>query len=112
MAGKITVIKLLNAVEAPAPKVSAVKQPWNGRLTFFAVGTTTSGAGSATVKIEGSLDGVNFIQLGELTGPDLAWTSPAVGADGIAIDAPWQFIRANLTAIAGTGAKVTVYMGS
>ena len=108
--GKINVIKLIDG--ATAPETSEIKQPWSGRLTFFATGTTSAGAGSATVAIEGSLDGTNFVSLGSLTGPDLAWTAPAVGADGIAIDAPWKYVRADLTAIAGTNAAVTVYMGS
>ncbi len=104
---KVSSVKILDAATS-APTAGPSHKPWNGKLTFFATGTTSGGAGTATVLVEGSLDDVTFIELGSL---DLTWTNPAVGADGIAIDAPWQYVRMRLTAISGTAASVDGYMG-
>ena len=104
---KVGVVQLLTA-ETSAPTASDTIHPWNGRLTFFATGTTSGGAGTATVLVEASLDNTTFVLLGTLT---LSWTNPTVGADGIAIDAPWRYIRMRLTAITGTAASVDGWMG-
>lgn len=66
---------------------------------------TVSGTGAvtATVLIQCSNDGVNWLLLGTLT-----LTGTTVASDGMASAAPWAFVRANLTAITGTAAKVTV----
>lgn len=84
-------------------------KPWSGRAVFQAFGTTSAGAGTATVEIRGSIDGTTFVLLGTLT---LSWTSPAIGTDGIAIDAPWTHIEADITAISGTDAAVDVWIGA
>jgi len=57
---------------------------------------------AATVEFEGSNDGINAVatKLGTVT---LA----AAGSDGFVSDAPWKYIRANITANSGT---VNVYM--
>ncbi len=88
---------------------TGIAEPWTGRAVFQAFGSTTAGAGTATVEIRGSVDGTTFILLGTLT---LTWTSPALGSDGIAIDAPWPFIEADITAITGTNAAVDVWIGA
>jgi len=105
--GKIKSVQVLTAATV-APTASDTVQPWNGRLTFFAIGTTSAGAGTATVLVEASLDDITFILLGTLT---LSWTNPTVGADGIAIDAPWRHVRMRLTAITGTAASVDAFVG-
>lgn len=65
---------------------------------------TVSGTGAvtATVVIEVSNDGTNWITAGTIT---LSGTTSAT--DGFAINAPWLNIRGNVTAISGTGAAVT-----
>lgn len=75
--------------------------------TLQAVLTTSSGNGSATVVIEVSNDGSNFIAAGTIT--FASGTCPQ--ADGFAIAAPWAFIRSRCSAISGTGASVAVLMG-
>lgn len=69
---------------------------------------TGSGAVSATVLIEVSLTGADdeFLTLVEiaLDGDDKA-------VDGGATEAPWAFYRARVSAIAGSGASVSVWMG-
>lgn len=103
----ITVEKLLS--RATSTGANAVGRGSNSpKRTFQATGFTTSGAGSATIKIQGSLNETEWVDIGTIT-LTLATT---VSTDGFATDAPWKHIRANLTAITGTGAEVTVWMGS
>ena len=77
--------------------------------TFQAYGTTTAGAGSAVVKIQGSnLDDPNsYVDLGTIT----LTLGTTLTADGFATSAPWKYVRANVTSISGTGATVYVLMG-
>lgn len=76
--------------------------------TFHAVANGTSGAFSATVDIEVSNDGTNWITMGTIT---LSGTATTADDDGFASNAAWKSVRANVTAISGTGANVTVTMG-
>jgi hypothetical protein len=79
----------------------------NQKRVFQAVGTTSSGAGSATILVQGSLDDTNWITLGTIS----LTLGTAATSDGFATDAPWLYIRGNCTAISGTGASVTLYAG-
>lgn len=98
--------KLLSA--AIATGVGAdVFSPINGNRTFQADGTTSSGTGSATIKVQASNDNSNWIDLGTIT-LSLSTTS---ATDGFTSDAPWAFVRGNVTAISGTGASVNLVMG-
>lgn len=72
----------------------------------FQATVTGTGAVSATVVIEGSNDGVGFIPIGTIS-----LTDTTTDTDGFAYAGPWQFVRANVTALAGTGATVTVLQG-
>lgn len=74
------------------------------RLRKTVQGTVSgTGAVSATIPIRVSNDNVAFILAGTIT---LSGTTDAT--DGFVIDGPWAFIRADVDAIAGTGAAVTV----
>lgn len=73
-------------------------------MTFQADGATTSGSGAATIKIQVSNNGTNWIDLSTIT-LTLATTS---SSDGFAAFAAWAYVRANVTEISGTGAAVTV----
>jgi hypothetical protein len=77
-----------------------------GYHSFQAVGSTTASTGAATVLIQVSEDGTNFLTLGTIT---LVLGTSATN-DGFAVANSWQYYRANVTAISGTGASVTVYM--
>ena len=77
------------------------------KRTFQGTGVTSAGAGSATVIVEVSNDGTNWITMGTIT---LAFTT-TLGTDGFTSDAPWRYLRARTTAIAGTDATVNVWMG-
>lgn len=82
-----------------------------GKATFQAYGTTSAGAGAATIKIQVSnvdVPGTNdWLDAGTMT-LTLGTTSTS---DGFAMDAAWVWVRSNVTAISGTGASVTVRMG-
>lgn len=79
------------------------------KATFQAYGTTTAGTGSVTVLIQGSnIDDTNaFVTLGTIS----LTLGTTVTADGFTTDAPWKYVRANVSAISGTGASVNVLMG-
>jgi hypothetical protein len=78
---------------------------WNHQKTFQAkvVGT---GAVTATAVIQCSNDALTWLDVGTIT---LSGTTSA--ADGFAHEAPWQYYRAKTTAVSGTSAAITVYMG-
>lgn len=76
--------------------------------TIHAWGTTSAGAGAATINIEASNDlTAPWLVLGIIS---LTLGTTAT-ADGFAIDAPWKWTRANVTAISGTNASVSVSFG-
>lgn len=86
------------------------------KRSFYANGTTSAGAGSATIDIEATnLDtptspavAGEWFSLGTIT-LTLATT---ISSDGFTTDAPWRHVRANVTAISGTDATVDVWMGA
>jgi len=78
-----------------------------GPRVFQAIGSTSSGSGSATIKVQGSLDNVNFVNLATIT----LTLSTTVATDGFAIDSLWKYIRGNVTAISGTDATVSLIWG-
>lgn len=93
------VFKLLDAATTTA--TSAPCELYPDRKTYQAVVTGT-GSVSGTVEIEGSNDGTNFDVIGTLT---LSGTGS--GSDSFTSLDCYKFVRADLTAISGTGAAVT-----
>lgn len=89
------------AVVGPLNDVPSV-----GLRSFQHTLTSTAGNCTATVAIEVSADGTNFMNLSTTTFSSAA--SPQF--DGFTSQAPWPFVRANLTAITGTGARVVTTM--
>lgn len=77
------------------------------KKVFQAYGNTSSGSGSATIVIQGSIFGDEFVTLGTIS----LTLGTAVTSNGFAIDAPWPYIRANVQALSGTGASVTGDVG-
>jgi len=77
--------------------------------TYQVTGRTWSGSGAATVKIQVSNDLLAWIDAASI---DLVLSDSAYASDGFVMQAPWRHIRANVTAISGTGAWVTVTMGA
>jgi hypothetical protein len=76
--------------------------------TYQAVGRTSDGAGDASIDIEVSNDNQNWILLATI---DLTLGTDTV-TDGFASAAAWLYVRANVTAISGTDAAVSVFMGA
>jgi hypothetical protein len=73
--------------------------------TYQANGTTSSGAGSATITVQGSNDeGNTWDTIGTIT-LTLATTS---SSDSFTSEDRYQKVRGNVTAISGTGAKVNL----
>lgn len=104
-------VKMLDAVTATG--ASARHSPWDDKRTFQARGSTSAGAGSATIKIqvsnvEAPSADTDWIDAGTIT----LTLSTTVTTDGFAQDASWRHVRANVTAISGTDATVTVWMGA
>jgi hypothetical protein len=75
--------------------------------TFHASGATSAGAGSATIAIKGSMNGASWDTLGTIT---LTLGTTAT-SDGFTSDDRYALVRADVTAISGTNASVTVTMG-
>lgn len=86
---------------------SSVK-PWKKDRTFQASGTTSSGAGAASILIQVSNDNVNWDLLGTIT-LTLATTT---SSDSFTSISAYRYVRANVSSISGTGASVDVYMGT
>ena len=80
----------------------------NTAYTVQAIGSTTSGTGTASIDIQVSNNGDTWLTLSTVT---LALGTTATN-DGFANTAPWGYFRANVTALTGTGAKVTVIFGA
>lgn len=76
--------------------------------TVMVSGDTSSGTGSATVYVQVSNDGTNFVTACTIT---LALTT-SVSSDGCAINAMWQHVRVNVNAISGTGASLDAWLGA
>lgn len=77
------------------------------RKTYQATGTTTAGAGAATILVQGSNDGTNWDTIGTIS-LTLATTT---SSDGFSSDDRYAFVRGNVSAISGTGASVNLTMG-
>ena len=100
---KIRELNLLTAATATGAG-SAFGPFESASTTFQAAGATSAGSGAATVKIQVSNDGMNWIDLGTIT----LTLSSTSSSDGFAAFAAWAYVRANVTAISGTNAAVTV----
>jgi hypothetical protein len=88
---------------------------WGAKHTFQAYGTTSSGAGAATIIVEVSN------HPSPATATDVGWKTAGTFTltlgttevnDVFVLDAPYRFCRAQVTAISGTGASVNVAAGS
>ena len=102
---QVKTVKLLN--EQTTTTISAVVEPWGTRRTVKA-DVAGTGAVSATVIVQVSNDeSGTFLDLGTLL---LSGTTTA--SAGLAMDAAWRYMRVNMSAVSGTGAKVTVTLGT
>lgn len=96
-------INQLRAGVGPAIEVAQANRTFQAVITQVAGGPQPN---SATVLIEVSNDGVNFITLKTLTCSAAATVSTAKDA---AVEA-WKYTRSNITALSA-GSQANVYMG-
>lgn len=75
--------------------------------TFQAIGATTSGTGSASISIQGSNDGSNWDTIGSIT----LTLGTAATSNSFTSNDRYNQHRANVTAISGSGASVSVFAG-
>lgn len=100
-------VKLQSAVTATG--AGAASQPYSGQRTFQAILTGGAGTLTATVSIQVSNEitgPTNWLTLGTIT-----LSGTGTQTDGFSSDAPWKWVRSNVTAISGTSASVDVLMG-
>jgi hypothetical protein len=88
-------------------KVPLIKKG-DSSATFQATVNGTSGTVTATTDIEVSNNETDWISMATIS---LSASAPVADSDGFASNASWCFVRANLTAVTGTGTRVTVVMG-
>lgn len=103
MASANAIPLLLNRTTTGAS--SAAEAPGAGATVQATV--TGTGALTATVVIQVGNISNSWLDLGTLS---LSGTGSAT--QGLALDAHWKFIRANVTVLTGTGATLSVVMGS
>lgn len=72
--------------------------------TFQVVGSMSSGTGSATVAIEVSNNGANWLTLGTVT----LSLSTTAATDGFASAGDWLNVRANVTSLSANGSVTVV----
>lgn len=77
------------------------------RKTYQANGTTTNGAGAATIQVQGSNDGTSWDTIGTIS----LTLSTTNASDSFSSDDRYAVVRGNVTAISGTGASVNLTMG-
>jgi hypothetical protein len=96
-------------------EVTAVSNSDNQRarrgaqMTFQATGLTSAGAGAATILIQVSNEDTptQWVTAATIT----LTLSTTRSTDGAAIDAAWKHVRSRVSAISGTDAAVSVWMG-
>lgn len=95
---------LLDAVTATGAGSSV--QPVLPQRTFSCVVAGT-GAVTATVLVQVTNDATNGPWM---TAATFTLSGTTSASDGVALEAPWAYVRGNVSAITGTGAAVTLKM--
>lgn len=95
--------------EAIGTETSDVHEPrFSSKRTFQVTGQTTAGAGAATIEVQVSNDNSNWITLATIS----LTLSTSTSTDGVASDAAWRYARFEVTAISGTNAAVSAWIGA
>lgn len=85
-------------------------QPFAGIKTFQVTGTTSAGAGAATIKVEGSATNSSAVTDWVLMCMITLTLSTTSAGDGCVSDADWKYMRMRVTALSGTTATLNGYM--
>lgn len=107
MSNSSTVALATNVITTGTVASKSVKAE---KATFQCFGSTSAGAGSATVNVEVSNDNVAWVVMGTFN-LTLSTTSGDEAEGFIAPNMLWEYARANVTAITGTDASVSLTMG-
>jgi len=101
------IVKTLVAGITSAPTTSGVVnlEDLNSKDISYQATVVGTGAVSATVVIEVSIDGVGWLSDASST---LSLSGTTVGSAYLNSNGYWSFARARVTAISGTGASVSV----
>lgn len=99
-------VKILDGVSEIT--TGAAHSPVGGSRTFKCSGSTTVGTGSATIIVQSSSDGSLWIDAATF---DIS-LSTAISSSGFSVDNSWKYVRGKVTAISGTGASVTLWLGT
>jgi len=94
-------------INATSPRFSEIIAPVQTMFSVQSWGNTTSGAGTAQIKMWGSNVKETTVPWVLIATIDLTLGTTVVG-DGTVFEAPWNFMRAELVSITGTGASVSV----
>lgn len=103
---QVATVALLNA--ATATGAGQTHEVWGHERSFHLTGSTSAGAGAASVKVQVSNDGTNFIDLVTLS----LVLGTSVVSDGFYSATPWRYVRGNVSSISGTNAAVTLTVGN
>jgi len=104
MAISIDTLMLAQTTTGVSARCKEIVSPAGGK-TFQTIGRTTVATGSATIAIEGSLDGTNYVVLGHAN-LTLGTTDTTAALN---VTANYKYFRFNVTAISGVGASVDGY---
>ena len=97
----------LGLVAAALTTISTPMGSTNDSLaTFQAIGKTSIGTGAATLNVEVSNNGVNWLTFGTIT----LTLGTVETTGGLLLNAPWAYVRIASTSITGTNGVVTVLM--
>lgn len=98
--------KLLNAVIATGAGAGQSVLGFQNIRTYQAILTGT-GTISTTVKVQGSIDNTNWVDIGTLTLSDATKLT-----DGLTATDAYAYVRGNVTALAGTAATVNLFVSA
>jgi hypothetical protein len=104
-----TTKQMQSAVIAPAASAKFQAQGVSAsdiNAVFQAVGTVSASTGAATVKLQGSNDGTNWVDIGSIT----LTLGTAATSDKVVDTQNWLWVRSNVTAISGTNATVNTWL--
>lgn len=87
--------------------VQIKNQPPQFKKVVVAYGTTGSGTGSATILVQGSLEGTHYVDLGTIS--LTLGTTETTGK--VETEFPYDYIRVNISALSGIGASITADVG-
>lgn len=88
--------------------VTPAQRSVSATKTIQGSGSTTSGTGNATIQVQASLDELAWDVIGTIT----LVLGTALVSDSFTSDDRYRFLRGNVSVLNGTGASVSLKMGT